>query len=242
MTDQTYELKWAIRKVIDGIEKARTYQENVVNVHVRLNNKGLITSINAAEEARALETLTNKKLIREIARNKDFVDYEVSPKIYELAEHLEYEEQGRKQRDQKRFEAKSRIDEVIYWIEIRKHSIILVGNDFEVQIKGLRHESSPDLIFDYIYKHANERLTLEKVKADVETQTGIEIDFPKKGFPDLIDKLGFVGDLRKIFFDASYDSVFFRRSVTKGHLNQIGIRKLNLNTVRISKKENEAEE
>ena len=95
--------------------------------------------------------------------------------------------------------------------EIVLNDIFLIGKpDFN---------GENDLVFSYLYKKPNKPLTIKEIETAVRGPL-------QKSFHKIIENLGFRGDLKKVFFSVSKDSIQFNNPVTK---KQIGMDYIKLN-------------
>ena len=81
--------------------------------------------------------------------------------------------------------------------------------------------SENEAVFNCIYENANRKITRE----EIEKKTGKKLT---KTLPDILDKLGFRGDLKKAFFNVSSDAVEFRNPVSQEILEKLGIKRVKL--------------
>ncbi len=84
------------------------------------------------------------------------------------------------------------------------------------QLAKPNFDSENDLVFGFLYKNPNK--TFSKKNIEQELKTSITKDFHK-----IVENLGFKGDLAKIFFSTSKNSIMFRNPVSSNELEQMGI-------------------
>lgn len=108
--------------------------------------------------------------------------------------------------------------DLVYSITYTASREILLNNAFQLAKPNFNSEN--DLFFQFIYDNPNKKLPL----SEIETQTGKLT----KNIHKIIENLGFKGDLRKVFFDASQTEVCFRNPITKADLDKLGIKQIKL--------------
>lgn len=108
--------------------------------------------------------------------------------------------------------------DIVYEVKYLKGREILV-NSFLIAKPDFNREN--EIVFTYIYRRPNERISKEKI----ENENGIKLT---KTLPKILENLGFVGELRKVFFDVSNEGLLFRNKVAKKDLDELGIKFLRL--------------
>ena len=81
--------------------------------------------------------------------------------------------------------------------------------------------SENDLVFDYLIKNQNKTITKEEIEKAISNKL-------TKSLHKIVENLGFIGDIRKVFMDVSKTSIQFRNPITRSTLNSLGISKIKL--------------
>jgi len=95
----------------------------------------------------------------------------------------------------------------------------------EILINGflltrLDFDSENDNVFKYLYEHPNQTISA----AELEKQLG---GTPlRKSLHKIVENLGFVREIKRVFFDISKDSIRFRNPITDKELEALGITRL----------------
>lgn len=109
--------------------------------------------------------------------------------------------------------------EIIHRITFNKAREIQI--DDEILISRPDFDSENERIFTYVYENPNRRIS----KTEIEDHYREPIT---KSLNKVVENLGFTGDLRKVFFDVSKNSIRFKNPVTKQELEQFGITSLEI--------------
>ena len=107
-----------------------------------------------------------------------------------------------------------------YFVSITPTRKVMLNNTFILSSPNFDTENHQ--FIEYILEHEDEKLT----KSAIEKDANIEL---KKSFHATLSDLGFKGEIRKLFFEASKDTVKFRNNVPESELSalEIDIEKLN---------------
>ncbi len=95
----------------------------------------------------------------------------------------------------------------------------------EISINGflltrLDFDSENDNVFKYLYEHPHQTISA----SELEKQLG---GTPlKKSLHKIVENLGFVREIKRVFFDISKDSIRFRNPITNKELEALGIERL----------------
>ncbi len=108
--------------------------------------------------------------------------------------------------------------EITHCITFTPAREILLNNSY--QIAKPDFDSENDLVFDYLYKHPNEKFTKEQIEAELRIKLA-------KSPHKIIENLGFTGVLRKAFFSVSKNSIQFRNPVKSKDLAASVVAQLN---------------
>lgn len=95
--------------------------------------------------------------------------------------------------------------------EITINNFLLANPDFD---------SENERVFTYIYKNQNKKIDLKELQQNTGKLT--------KNLHKIVENLGFVGNLRKAFFDVSKTGIRFRNPITNKDLEELGIKHLKL--------------
>lgn len=109
--------------------------------------------------------------------------------------------------------------ELKYEIYYTPNREILLDNKYLLLKPNFNSEN--EVVFSYIFANQNRKISRD----EIETKTKIKLS---KALPDIVEKLGFKGDLKKVFFSVSSDAVEFRNPVTKEMLSKLGIERIKL--------------
>jgi hypothetical protein len=108
-----------------------------------------------------------------------------------------------------------------YFISVSSTRKVMLNNTFVLASPNFDTENHQ--FIEYILNHPNETLS----KASIEKDAKIVL---KKSFHSTINDLGFSGEIRKIFFEASKTKVKFRNHVPQTQLAELEINLEKLNT------------
>lgn len=75
--------------------------------------------------------------------------------------------------------------------------------------------SENDLFFSFLYENPNKTFKVSEIEAKIGTLT--------KDIHKILENLGFTGDIRKVFINASRTSVCFSNPITRSDLEKLGI-------------------
>lgn len=116
-----------------------------------------------------------------------------------------------------------------YFITVSNNKVIL-NNSFILSTPNFDSENAN--FIEYIIEHQNEKLS----RIDVEREMKIKL---KKSLKQIVQDLGFKGELKKLFFNISKIAVRFKNYVPQSHLIEIGIdkKKLDKQISKLKKKE-----
>lgn len=105
----------------------------------------------------------------------------------------------------------------IYEIRFTPAREILIN---QFLLTRLDFDSENDNVFKYLYEHPNQTITV----AELEKRLG---GTPlKKSLHKIVENLGFMPEIKKLFFDISKDSIRFRNPITSKDLEALGIPRL----------------
>lgn len=110
-------------------------------------------------------------------------------------------------------------DDIVYTVSYSNITRKIKVNGF--LIANLNFDSDNEIIFDYLYQHPNTKVS----RKDIEAKSKRSI---KKTMHKFVENIGFSGDLRRVFFEVSVDTIKLRNPVTRTMLKQIGIEELKL--------------
>ena len=77
-------------------------------------------------------------------------------------------------------------------------------------------DSENDNVFNYLYEHPDQKFTKKQIEDGVQI-TGI------KSLHKIVENLGFQGDIKRVFFNVSEQSVQFRNSITREDLKNLHV-------------------
>ena len=109
--------------------------------------------------------------------------------------------------------------EVVYRITYTPAREVLLNDVF--QLAKPDFDSENDLVFDYLYEHPNEKFAKQQIEAKINLTIA-------KPLHKIVENLGFKGDLKKLFFNVSKNSILFRNPITRRDLEQLGISRIKL--------------
>lgn len=116
-------------------------------------------------------------------------------------------------------EEKTNPQEIAYEVKYSETSREIIINGFLVGKPDFNREN--EIVFTYVYKHPNERLSKLKIEKDNSVRL-------LKDLPKIVENLGFTGELKKAFFEVSTEGILFRNPVTRKVLNELRIEHLKL--------------
>ncbi len=102
-------------------------------------------------------------------------------------------------------------NEVMYQIIYTKQRQVLMNN---AQISKPDFNSENDLVFSFLYKNPNKRLTIE----EIEKAIGGKLT---KSLHKIVENLGFEGDTKKVFFSVSKTAIEFRNPIKNKNLEEM---------------------
>ena len=100
-----------------------------------------------------------------------------------------------------------------YFISLKKRQVVL-NNTFILSTPNFNSEN--ESFIEYVITHPNETLKREAMQSD------LKVKF-KKSFHSILGDLGFKGEIRKLFFDASKTAVQFKNFIPETELAELGI-------------------
>jgi len=109
--------------------------------------------------------------------------------------------------------------EVAYRITYTGAREVLVNGRF--QLAKPIFDSENDVVFHFLCQHPNEKFTVEQIQEKVNVKL-------VKPLHKIVENLGFIGDLKRVFFDVSKNSIRFRNPVTSEDLKKLGVTRIKL--------------
>lgn len=106
-----------------------------------------------------------------------------------------------------------RSKDVVFEVRFNDAREVFVNNR---RLAKLNFDSENDRILSYLFQNANKTFRVR----DLSSKIG---GGPIKRIHNFLDNLGFKGDLRKMFFSASKDSIRFHNPVTHERLHELGL-------------------
>lgn len=214
-----YEKIWIILKQIDD-QVVLNSEDGSIKIRTKLNvaGKGIIHDYDSRKHIlNKLETLGAIKDIKKINFNRtDYFKFYIAEnyeEIYSLFRNKFENASFQLPKLNPKLNVTSENIGIVYKIKYSFQSREIILNDILI-IKKLASFGNKDLIFDYLYKHPNQIIKL----VDLEKATKIrDIDLNK-----FVEKAGFKGDLRKIFFKVSKDTIQFNNPISKEFLAEQG--------------------
>ncbi|HEX6977104.1 MAG TPA: hypothetical protein VF185_01930 [Patescibacteria group bacterium] len=91
---------------------------------------------------------------------------------------------------------------------------ILLNNTFHLAKPDF--DSENEVVFSFLFNNPNQ--TFSRTEIEVEIRRKIA-----KSLHKIVENLGFVGDLKKVFFNVSKDSICFKNPVTRPDLDKLGV-------------------
>lgn len=111
-------------------------------------------------------------------------------------------------------------DPVVHEIVYTKSREVLL--DGKLLLAKPDFSSENDLVFDYLYKNPNKRITKTKLEKEVVKEK------LTKTLHKIVENLGFKKTLRNAFFDVSQKAIMFRNPLTQKDMKDLGIDKIKL--------------
>jgi|GEM_PF-1192914 len=106
-----------------------------------------------------------------------------------------------------------------YKITYRPNREILLNES--IRLAKPDFDSENEVVFEFLYKNPNKKITKKDLEKEVNRAIG-------KSFHKIVENLGFKGDLKRVFFQVSKSSIFFRNPVTKSILEDLEINTIKL--------------
>lgn len=119
---------------------------------------------------------------------------------------------------EKRHETQKDTD-VVYEVKLTPAREILINGFL---LAKLDFNSENDNIFSYIYENPNRTIGIEELAKQL---GGVP---PKKPLHKIIENCGFTLELKKLFFNISKTSIYFRNPIRRKELEQMGLGRLKL--------------
>lgn len=109
--------------------------------------------------------------------------------------------------------------DIVYEVTYTQAREIMLNKVFQLAKPDFDTEN--DLVFDYLYKHPNQKFTKEQLEEIIKRKL-------TKDLHKIVENLGFKADLRKMFFSVSGTSILFRNPIHKKGLDELGIQKIKI--------------
>ncbi len=219
---QSLEKIWRILQEIE-IKRGITLAGD--NIFIPSVRQSTVKSVKEAQEAADERFNILKKLeseeraIEDVRWSQDLNQYiylKIGDRYSETFAHYEQEYKSITNDPQSN---KPSLDGIIYEIKYSEKTRKILINNF--LLKQPRSFGGNEAIFSYLFDNPNQEKTIE----DIISGTGLESDIDLNKF---VENLGFKGDLRKVFFRVSKDTVQFNNPITKTDLDDLGIKQLKL--------------
>ncbi len=199
-----------IKEKYDFSEEAKT-QSQIIKM--TLENADLPIGAEQSDIEKCFELLKGSGLLREYSKEAvwhfDLGNFDQFYPLYAKAyskEDLEYQKFERLQYSKSLFSVKFK----------NNREIILVVDGKAYLLSKPDLDSLNDLFFEYVSNNPDKKIT----KAEIEVATK---KFKNKDFHTALNELGFKGEIRKLFFLASKNTVYFRATVTGTELEELSI-------------------
>lgn len=111
------------------------------------------------------------------------------------------------------------MDELTYEISFTKSREILLNKTFRLAKPDF--DSENEIVFGFLYEHPNKKYTKEEIELEVKRKI-------TKSIHKIVENLGFRGDLKKVFIDATKTAICFRNPITKADLEKLGVTQIRL--------------
>ncbi len=119
-------------------------------------------------------------------------------------------------------------DEPIYKIKYQSQGCKILINNFLLSNPNFNSEN--EIIFDYIYRHPNQRIS----RQELEKKCLGEDDKFKKTLQQVVNSLGFKGDIKDVFFNVSEKGILFKNPIYRKDLEELGKKYLKFNEKELS--------
>ncbi len=116
-------------------------------------------------------------------------------------------------------DVQNKAKKVIYKITYTKTREILLNE--ALRLAKPDFDSENEVVFDYLYKNPNKKITKDQMERELRIKIA-------KSFHKIVENLGFKGDLKRVFFQVSKTSIYFRNPITEDDLEAPGIGKIKL--------------
>jgi len=176
------------------------------------------------ERKAILPKLVSLGAIKDLREGKEgawqFWGFHIGNRYFDVfSEHEEEYKKIVKDYEQAKQMKKIKIKNPVYEVKYSEKTREILINNFLIAKPDFFREN--EVVFTYIYKHPNERLSKDRI----EKENGIKLT---KTLPKILENLGFTGETRKAFFDVSSKGALFRNPVTRKDLDELGIKYLRL--------------
>lgn len=101
-----------------------------------------------------------------------------------------------------------------HYVSIKESRIITLDDQYKLSKPTL--ESENDHFFQYVFNNPNRIIKANEIEENERAVIG-------KHFGNILNDLGFKGEIRKLFFTTSKDSVIFRNFIPKDRISDFGV-------------------
>jgi len=101
-----------------------------------------------------------------------------------------------------------------HYVSIQESRTITLDDKYKLSKPNLASEN--DHFFLYVFNNPDKVIKAEEIEANVNATIG-------KKFGNILNDLGFKGEVRKLFFATSKDAVLFRNFIQKDNLEYFGV-------------------
>lgn len=223
-SSSAYEKLWSILEEIEEKRIITSSKEPIkIRTHFDVTGAGLVS--NHETRRTILDKLVSLgaiKSLREVNFNHWYFQFYIDTRYKEIFEEVEskYKHKPIETSVEKDIvKPVAQNDSVIYEIKYsEKTRMILLNN---LLLKQPRSFGNNEAIFAYLYKNPNQDKSIEDIKS------GTRLD-SIKDLNKFVENIGFTGDLRKVFFKVSKNTIRFNNPVTKDDLRELNIDYLKL--------------
>lgn len=221
LSRKSLEKIWTVLQEIEDKRGITSVQDeiSIPQVHFNKAHNEREAIAYSDERLNILKKLENEeKAIKEVRWPNDFHQYvflKITDKYPEVFSYYEKEYKNIAKDYQKNQEDKKvNEDAIVYEVKYSEKNREILINGFLLAKPDFNREN--EIVFTFVYKHANERLTKRKIEIDNDIRL-------LKELPKIVENLGFTGDLKKVFFDVSSEGILFRNPITRKDLDELKI-------------------
>ncbi len=154
----------------------------------------------------------------------DYYGLEILPAfddyLTKIQKEPEYQEfTGKKPKQAQEVKETEKRSDIVFEITYTEAREVLLNEYLQLAKPDFDREN--DLVFEYLVKNPNRTIQQSEIEDTINSRL-------TKSLHKIVENLGFIGDLRKVFFDISKSAIYFRNPVTKPTLERLSMSKIKL--------------